>query len=84
MAIVLAMYFHNPGVTSYEMYGALFDLTGTIWQFALLGIVLITALFINRPWCKYLCPIPPVLDLYCNFREWGIESWRRLEKRTAG
>jgi hypothetical protein len=84
MAIVLAMYFQNPGVTSYEMYGALFDLTGTIWQFALLGIVLITALFINRPWCKYLCPIPPVLDLYGNFREWGIESWRRLKKRTAG
>ena len=62
-AILLGVWFRNPGVASYELFGTLFELLGTSIQFAALGLVLIAALFIKRPWCNYLCPIRPVVDL---------------------
>lgn len=84
LAIVLALLFRNPGLTSYEVFGTLFDLTGSSWQFALLGIILVASLFIRRPWCNYLCPIHPVVALYRTFRKWIRESWKTLiRKRTT-
>ena len=84
LAIVLALYCRNPGITSFEVFGTLFDLTGSSLQFGLLGIIVIASLFIKRPWCKYLCPLKPVLDLYRTFRKWVLESWKRLRARAAG
>jgi Na+-translocating ferredoxin:NAD+ oxidoreductase RnfG subunit len=84
LAIVLALYFRNPGITSFEVFGTLFDLTGSSLQFGLLGIIMIASLFIKRPWCKYLCPLRPVMDLYRTFRKWVMESWKRLRARAAG
>jgi NosR/NirI family transcriptional regulator, nitrous oxide reductase regulator len=78
LAILLAVLFRNPGLSSYEVFGALFDRTGSSWQFALLGIVLVAALFIHRPWCTYLCPLRPVLDIYRTIRKWIIETWKIL------
>ena len=83
LAIVLALLFRNPGLTSYEVFGTLFDLTGSSWQFALLGIVLIASLFIRRPWCTYLCPLRPVTDLYRTFRKWILELWKTKRKKAA-
>lgn len=83
LAIVLALLFRNPGLTSYEIFGTLFDLTGSSWQFALLGIVLLASLFIRRPWCTYLCPLRPVTDLYRALRKWIIESWKTLRTKKA-
>ena len=83
LAIILALLFRNPGLSSYEIFGTLFDLTGSSWQFALLGIILIASLFIRRPWCTYLCPLRPVTDLYRIFRKWILESWKTLRKRKA-
>lgn len=83
LAIVLALLFRNPGLTSYEIFGTLFDLTGSTWQFVLLGIVLIASLFIRRPWCNYLCPLRPFTDLYRIFRKWILESWKNLRKRAV-
>jgi len=83
LAIVLALYFRNPGLTSFEVFGTLFDLTGSTLQFALLGIILIASLFIKRPWCKFICPMRPVMDLYRTFRKWMIESWRRLRTKAT-
>jgi len=68
-AILLGVWFRNPGVASYELFGALFEALGTSIQFAALGLVLIAALFIKRPWCNYLCPIRPVVDLIRLVRE---------------
>jgi len=76
-AILIAMILRDPGLTSYEIFGTLFDLTGTTWQFALLGVVLISSLFIKRPWCTHLCPLEPVTSLYRTFRKWGLEVWRK-------
>lgn len=62
LAIVVALIYRNPGLTSYEVFGKFFTLTGSDLLFALTLLILIFSLFINRPWCKYLCPVPPVLD----------------------
>ena len=37
---MLAFLFRNPGISSYEVFGALFAFTGSTVLFALLGIVL--------------------------------------------
>ena len=56
-AIFIALYTKNPGLTSYEVQGSLFDQTGMLYQFAVLGVVLVVSLFVARPWCRFLCPI---------------------------
>jgi len=64
-AIVVGLYARNPGLTSYEVFGSLFDLTGMTYQFIVLGAVMIVALFVARPWCRFLCPIQGV-ERYIN------------------
>jgi hypothetical protein len=77
MAILLGIYFHSPGLSNYELYGTLFGLVGTSIQFAVLGLVLIAAMFIRRPWCNYLCPIRPVLEIISIFRGWVRGLWQK-------
>lgn len=53
--------------SDYDPYFALFNFwTGeVVWQaFAILGAVLVTSLFIERPWCKYACPLGAILGLF--------------------
>lgn len=80
-AIIVALLFRNPGVTSYEVFGTLFKLTGTNLQFAILGIVLVASIFIKRPWCNYLCPIGPVTDFISNIRSTIINTWKKRKQR---
>jgi polyferredoxin len=82
-AILLALLLLKPGVTSYEIFGAFFDLLGTNTQFLLVGIILLASMFIRRPWCNYLCPLAPVTDLYRTFRVWIKESWKSFGNKTA-
>lgn len=77
LAIVVALLLRNPGVTSYEVFGTLFKLTGSNLQFAILGIVIVSSIFIKRPWCNYLCPLGPVMDCYTNVRKNIIYKWKR-------
>ena len=81
-AVLLGLYFRNPGLSNYELYGALFDLVGTLIQFAALGIILIAAMFIRRPWCNYLCPVKPVLEFIRIIRGWVKEIWKRTDLNT--
>lgn len=55
--ILIALFLHNPGITEYEIYGGLFSLTASIAGFVLLIIIILSSLFIKRPWCNYLCPL---------------------------
>lgn len=82
-AIFLALMLANPGVSSYEIFGTFFDLVGSNLQYLLLGIVLLAAMLIKRPWCNYLCPLSPVMDLYQTFRIWLKESWKNLGKKAT-
>jgi NosR/NirI family nitrous oxide reductase transcriptional regulator len=83
LAILLALFYRNPGLSSYEIFGTLFDFIGSTWQFALLGIILVASLFIRRPWCNYLCPIRPVMNLYRTFRMWIFETWKKTIRKSA-
>ncbi len=76
MAVMLALLFRNPGVSSYEIFGVLFELNGTTITFILLGLILTSSLFIKRPWCNYLCPVAPVTDLLRLLRNWIKELWK--------
>lgn len=58
VAVILALIFRNPGFSSYEIYSTLFTLSGTNSEVFFLGIIIAAALFIKRPWCKFLCPVP--------------------------
>lgn len=82
-AIVIALLFRNPGLTSYEIFGTLFSLLGSRLQFILLGIVLIASLFIKRPWCAYLCPIAPIDEFIRMVRKWILEKWQIIHKKTS-
>lgn len=62
LALFLALIFRNPGVSSYEVYSTLFSLSGTNRQVLFLAIVLVFALFVTRPWCRFLCPVPAFED----------------------
>lgn len=74
-AIAIALFYRNPGISSYEVFGAFFHLIGTNFHFVLLGIVLVAALFIRRPWCSYLCPLRPVTDFIRLVRNWIRDIW---------
>jgi len=60
--IVLALIYRNPSANNYEVSGTLFGLIGTSFHFVLLGSVIIASLFIQRFWCRGICPVRPVAD----------------------
>ena len=82
-AIVIALLFRSPGLTSYEIFGTLFSLVGSKLQFVLLGSVLIASLFIKRPWCAYLCPIAPIDEFIRMVRKWILAKWRIIHMKTS-
>jgi polyferredoxin len=76
LAIILALIFRNPSISSYEVFDALFARVGTTVSFTLLVIVLIASLLMKRPWCSYLCPVRPVTDFIHMLRRSAIELWK--------
>jgi polyferredoxin len=50
----------------YDPYAALISLpSGIIWPaFAILIAVIVLGFFVERPWCRYLCPLSPVIGLF--------------------
>lgn len=77
-AVLIALLYRNPGLSSYEIFGTMFDLDGNVTQFFLLGLVLLSALFIHRPWCRYLCPIKPVEAFIKHLQNWTSETWTKI------
>ena len=82
-AIIIALIFRNPGISSYEVFGTLFSFTGSTMLFALLGILLIMSLFVKRPWCHFLCPLDPVYDIIRLLRGWTVETFKKARKRAT-
>lgn len=67
---------------SVDPYYALFNiLTGevAISAYIVLGVVMVLSLFVERPWCKYLCPYGAFLGLFNSFRIFKI----RRNKNTC-
>lgn len=80
LAILLALIFRNPGISTYEVFSALFDRQASTPIFLVLGVVLVASLFIRRPWCTYLCPLQPVVDFIRMIRRWFLELWKNVLK----
>ena len=49
LAVLLGLLYRAPGATSYEVFAAFFRLSGTGFQYAILALVLVTAVFVSRP-----------------------------------
>jgi hypothetical protein len=81
-AILIALLYRNPSVTSFEIFGTLFELIGSNVQFILLGLVLVASLFIRRPWCTYLCPLQPVDEFIRMTRKWVIGLWLKRKQNA--
>jgi len=77
-AILLALIYRNPGMTSYEIFGSLFELQGSTFQFILLAMVMIASVFIKRPWCRYLCPLPPIYDFFKHLQNKAKGKWNKI------
>ena len=82
VAVLLGIFFRNPGLASFEIFGTLFSFVGTSIMFVVLAMVLITALFVKRPWCNFLCPIHSVVEFINIMRKWTLELWQRINPRT--
>ncbi|MGI9516036.1 MAG: FMN-binding protein [Pirellulaceae bacterium] len=57
LAVSLALIYRNPSLTSFEIFGTMFRLTGSNYQFVLMAMIVLMSLFLYRPWCRYLCPL---------------------------
>ena len=85
LALFLALLLRNASVASFEPWQALFSLTGTIDQWLLVGVTLVTAMIVKDFWCWYLCPIRAVIDTILKIRrrikaEWLQKVSPRLKK----
>jgi len=82
LAVILALIYRNPAISSYEVFGTLFAFVGSGFQFVLLSLVLIASLFIRRPWCRYLCPVRPVTELLRQIRQWVMQLWKTVTRKN--
>jgi NosR/NirI family transcriptional regulator, nitrous oxide reductase regulator len=83
IAIVLGLILRKPGVATYEPFATLFDLRGTGIEWVFLILILLVSLVLFRPFCAYLCPLEPVVELIAAVRRSARESWMRWRKSTA-
>jgi len=74
-ALFFGLALRQPGATSYEIFGTLFALNGSVFQWILLVLVILSSLVIYRPWCKYLCPLDPIVDFVFAVRRWLKALW---------
>lgn len=68
---------------AYDPYAALIALPeGIIWPaFAILIAVVVLGFFVERPWCRYLCPLSPVIGLFGKLAPVKIERTSTFCKR---
>jgi len=84
-AISLALIYRNPGLSSYEVFGTAFALEGSNFQFVLLAIILLSSLFLYRPWCRHLCPLHKntTEGLFDNTRRIVRTAWQKLRNNPS-
>jgi uncharacterized membrane protein (DUF485 family) len=64
LAAMLALYFNNPGIASYEPFSPFFGGEANTAQWIILGLVLLTSIVVFRFWCRCFCPVGTVLDFF--------------------
>jgi len=78
-AILGALLFRDPGLTSYEVFATLFKMWGTAFQFLVIALVFLLSLYVLRPWCTYLCPVKPVEEFARMMKKWIKELRQRRQ-----
>lgn len=76
LAAILAFYFNNPGIASYEPFAVFFGGEGHVMHWIIMGLVVFMSIFILRFWCRCFCPVGAVLDT--------IAIVKRKAKRLVG
>jgi len=80
--VVLAMVIYQTAISaklvfqSIDPYYALFNLFTSeiaVSAYIMLGVIAVLSLFIERPWCKYLCPYGALLGMFNFFRIFKIK-----------
>jgi uncharacterized protein with FMN-binding domain len=80
VAISMALLLRDPGLTSYEVFGTLFKMWGSAFQFLVIALVFLFSLYTFRPWCNYLCPVKPVEEFARMIRKWVKDvTWKKKE-----
>ena len=80
--VFLVLLTRKPGLASYEPFGVIFTLNGTILLWLLLVIILISSLIFNTPWCYYFCPMQACTEIIQSFRQRTKLLWK--EKLIKG
>ena len=84
--VVLLLVVYNTAISgkllfsNFDPYFALFNIWSsevTRLSLLILGLILVGSLFVERPWCKYLCPFGALLGIFNFFR---IAKLKRNEK----
>ena len=83
VAVILGLALRRPGVIGYEPFATLFDFQGAMIEWLFLVLILFASLLILRPFCNYLCPLDPVVDLIAVTRKWAREVWQKWTQRRA-
>ncbi len=63
LAAMLALFFNNPGSSSYEPFSVFFGGEGVELQWLIMGIVVFMSILVYRLWCRAFCPVGTILDL---------------------
>lgn len=79
--LACGLYFRNPSAFSYEPFGIMFGMVGSLYLFILTLLVLITSLFVHRPWCKTLCPITAMTDYIVFLKDWYKQATKQKKKK---
>jgi len=80
LALFLAFSFHNPSLTVYEPWTALFTLKGTTGLWILVAVTLGSALVVHNFWCSYLCPVGAILELLLKAHSTITSLWQKRKR----
>jgi len=75
LIVFFSSYYLSLIFADYDPYFALFNFyTGeaAFTAILILVVVLVSSLFVERPWCKYLCPLSAILGIFNKFRIFKI------------
>ncbi|WP_375749591.1 4Fe-4S binding protein [Vibrio sp. HN007] len=83
--LAAGLYFRAPAAFNYEPFGIMFGMIGPIYLFILTILLLLTSLFVHRPWCKTLCPISAMTDYLLFLKDWYKKATKPSKKnRKSG
>ena len=81
--LCLGVYFRNPAYFSYEPFGIMFGMVGSMYLFILTFMVLLTSLVVHRPWCKSLCPVSAMTDFLKFNKNWVKQLSKDTKRKPA-